>query len=176
MMRGTGSDVLYLDFDGVLHHEDVRWHTNVGPYYASTVPEHYKLFQHVALLEKLLKPYPDVCIVLSTSWVVRYGMARAGKNLSPALRCRVIGATFHSRMDREEFLSKPRGQQVTEDVLRRVPARWLALDDDPRGWACWTVDHYIRTNEHEGISDPAVLRVLTTRLREVFGAKRGEQI
>jgi hypothetical protein len=168
--------VLYLDFDGVLHHEDVRWHTNVGPYYLSTLPEHYKLFQHVRLLEQCLKSYPGVCIVLSTSWVVRYGMARAGKNLSPALRARVIGATFHSRMNREDFLSKPRGQQVTEDVLRRNPRRWLALDDDPRGWPAWTVDNYIRTHEHAGISDPVVLHVLTTRLKEVFGRPRAEQI
>lgn len=175
-MRGTNGDVLYLDFDGVLHHEDVRWHTNVGPYYLSTVPEHYKLFQHVLLLEKLLEPYPGVSIVLSTTWARIYGMSRAAKNLSPALRCRVIGATFHSRMDREKFLSKPRGQQVTEDVLRRNPEAWLALDDDPRGWPGWTVDNFIRTHEHEGISDRAVLHVLTTRLKEVFGRPRAEQI
>jgi len=168
-MRVANGDVLYLDFDGVLHHEDVRWSTKVGPHYLPAVPGHYKLFQHVFQLEKLLEPYPGVSIVLSTTWARIYGMSRAPKRLSPALRARVIGATFHSRMQREEFLSKPRGQQVTEDVLRRNPARWLALDDDPLGWPGWTIDNYIRTHEHEGISDPAVLYVLTTRLKDVFG-------
>lgn len=29
---GRGELILYLDFDGVLHHENVLWHPRKGPY------------------------------------------------------------------------------------------------------------------------------------------------
>ena len=161
-MKGTGALVLYLDYDGVLHHENVRWHPRIGAYLSA--PDGYVLFQHAELLERLLTPYPDVQIVLSTSWVRRYGCTKAAKNLRPALRSRVIGATFHSRMDEQQFAEAPRGMQVWSDVLRRKPRDWLALDDDWLHWPKWCLDKYVRTHEHEGISEPAVLQELKAKL------------
>lgn len=132
-MKGAGELVLYLDYDGVLlHHENVLWHPRIGAYLSA--PDGYVLFQHAELLEQILAPYPQVRIVLSTTWVRRYGRATAAKNLRPALRSRVIGATFHSRMDEQQFSEVPRGMQVWSDVLRRQPRDWLALDDD---WLDW---------------------------------------
>jgi hypothetical protein len=63
----TGGRVLYLDFDGVLHPEDVWRRPGWGPYVAS--PPGHQLFEHADLLVELLAPYPDLRIVLSTSWV-----------------------------------------------------------------------------------------------------------
>jgi hypothetical protein len=116
-LSGNGQHLLYLDFDGVLHHHDVWWHERVGPYMRA--PEEYKLFQHLPLLETALMPYPAVRIILSTSWVRRYGCAKAAKQLGPRLRQRVIGATFHSRMNEGLFQELPRGKQVWDDVRRR---------------------------------------------------------
>ncbi|MDT7517956.1 HAD domain-containing protein [Rhodoferax sp. TBRC 17660] len=127
-LLGHGELLLYLDFDGVLHHENVLWHPRIGAYLSA--PEQYKLFQHIGLLETLLEPYPQVRIVLSTAWVCRYGCAKSAKQLGPRLRQRVIGATFHSRMDQDMFTALPRGKQVWEDVRRRKPSGWIALDDD----------------------------------------------
>lgn len=31
-MKGTNELVLYLDFDGVLHHENCLWHPKLGDY------------------------------------------------------------------------------------------------------------------------------------------------
>ena len=135
---GRNGLILYLDFDGVLHHENVLWHPRLGAYLSA--PEGYTLFQHALLLEQLLEPYPEVRIVLSTSWVRRYGCSRTAKNLRPSLRARVIGATFHSRMEKEPFLAAPRGMQVWSDVLRRKPRDWLALDDDYLHWPAWCRD------------------------------------
>lgn len=168
-MRGTGGQVLYLDFDGVLHHEDVLWHHKVGPYISPVVPSKYKLFAHVSLLEENLQNYPDVQIVLSTSWSRIYGMTKAAKNLGHNLRHRVIGNTFHTLMNEDHFTAKPRGVQVTEDVLRRKPAQWLALDDNSEGWPNWAQDNFIRTHDTEGISDPMVLATFRSKLKERFG-------
>ena len=164
-MKGTGELLLYLDFDGAVHHENVRLHRHIGAYLDA--PIGYTLFQHAELLEQALQPYPQVRIVLSTSWVRRYGCAGAARNLRSALRSRVIGATYHSRMDAEEFYAAPRGMQVWGDVVRRKPRDLLALDDDWLHWPKWCLDKYVRTHEHEGISDPAVLAEFKQKLREM---------
>lgn len=167
-MRETGGDVLYLDFDGVLHHENCLWHPRRGAFLVA--PPGYTLFQHVALLEALLAPYPSVEIVLSTSWVRRYGCSHTAKRLPPSLRQRVIGATFHSRMNERDFMELQRGQQVMGDVSRRQPKRWLALDEDPDGWPEGCPQNFVRTDEHAGISALHVQEELIDKLSLFEGA------
>lgn len=160
---GRNGLVLYLDFDGVLHHENCLWHPRKGAYLVA--PERYKLFQHAELLAQMLSPYPEVQIVLSTSWVRRYGMSTTAKRLPAALRSRVAGATFHSRhMRKDDFMLMPRGQQVHEDVLRRRPRDWLALDDDAEGWPPESAGKFIQSHDTEGISHPLVLEQLKAAL------------
>ena len=154
-LSGCGELLLYLDYDGVLHHENVLWHRHLGAYLSA--PDEFKLFQHLPLLESLLAPYPQVRIILSTTWVRRYGCAKAAKQLGPRLRQRVLGATFHSRMSEELFAELPRGKQVWQDVERRMPRNWLALDDDGDGWPPESAGKFIQTHKYLGINDPAVL-------------------
>ena len=169
---GRGKLILYLDYDGVLPHENVLWHPKIGAYLSA--PEGYVLFQHAELLERLLEPYPDVWIVLSTSWVRSYGCVKAAKNLRPALRSRVIGATFHSLMDKKAFADAPRGMQVWSDVLRRQPQDWLAVDDDFHSWPAWCLDKYVRTHEHDGISEPNVLKELKQKIALMCSSQPGK--
>jgi hypothetical protein len=163
--KGTGDLVLYLDFDGVLHHENVYWHPKRGAYIKA--PARYTLFQHAPLLEQLLAPYPDIKIVLSTSWVGVYSCAKASKRLPQSLCERVIGATFHSKMDRDQFYAAPRGMQVWGDVVRRHPKDWIALDDDDLHWPKWCLDKYVKTHEYEGISDPLVFAEIERKLADM---------
>jgi len=162
-VKGQGGRLLYLDFDGVLHHENCFWHPRRGAYLVA--PSGYTLFQHAPLLEKLLEPYPDIKIVLSTSWLRRYGYSATAKRLPQNLRARVIGATFHSRMDEGYFADLPRGQQVFDDVLRRKPSAWLALDDNAEGWPDECLENFVRTHEEDGIGDPDTNARLVERLR-----------
>jgi hypothetical protein len=122
------------------------------------------LFEHAALLARCMAPYPALRIVLSTSWVrVFRGVQKAARRLPPELRARVVGATFHSRMDPRWFRSQPR-VQVWGDVCRRQPEAWLALDDDDAGWPDVCRDHLVRTDPVLGISAPSVLAELRARL------------
>jgi len=165
-MRGAGELLLYVDFDGVLHHENVLWHLQRGPYLSA--PERYALFQHSELLAQQLAPYPDVRVVLSTSWVIRYGMTHTAERLPLSLQARVIGATFHSRHMREDdFRYLHRGQQVHEDVLRRRPRDWLALDDDAEGWPAAHAAQFVQTHMYEGLNDPAVLMEFKEKLERM---------
>ena len=166
-MKGRGELLLYLDYDGVLHHENCLWHPKIGAYLSA--PDGYVLFQHAELLENLLAPYPLVKIVLSTSWVCRYGCSKAAKNLRPGLRSRVIGATYKITLRENEFSALPRGQQVWSDVVKRKPRNWLAIDDVDEGWPELSLPNYVRTHKQDGISDPAVLAEFQKKLGKMCG-------
>lgn len=163
----SGERLIYVDFDGVLHHEAVYWSATRGVHL--NAPKKYSLFQHVGLLEEMLGPYPDVSIVLSTSWVVQYGFERAAKNLPLSLRNRVIGATFQREMNVAEFLGTSRGMQVWGDVLRRQPRAWLAIDDDYLKWPAWCRGNLIRSHPKDGIAAVKVQEIARKRLQQVFG-------
>lgn len=162
VLKGHGEQVLYLDFDGVLHHENCYWKPGRGAYLVA--PSHYRLFQHVDLLVDLLSPYPHLKIVLSTSWVRRLRFSHTAKRLPPPLRSRVIGATFHTCMDENEFIRQSRGMQIWNDVARRKPAAWLALDDDDENWPDWCVQNLVKTHETEGISSVVVASEIANQL------------
>ena len=169
-MKGTGELVIYLDFDGVLHHENCLWNPTQGPYLSA--PPRYTLFQHAELLAQMLEPYPEVKVVLSTTWIRRYGLTTSAKRLPASLQARVIGGTFHSRHMREdEFRYLTRGQQVTADVTRREPRDWLALDDDGEGWHPSQLSHLVQTHQYEGISDPEVLAIFKQKMEAMCKAK-----
>jgi hypothetical protein len=170
--RWRGGTVLYLDFDGVLHPEEVWRCPGSGPYVAS--PPGHQVFEHAALLERCLEPYPGLRIVLSTNWVLVFRSVRkVARRLPPGLRERVAGATFHRQMDPGWFRSIPRGVQVWGDVCRRRPDAWLALDDDEAGWPAVGRAHLVRTDPVLGLSDPAVLADLQTRLAAMHGTEGG---
>lgn len=163
MPTRTADRILYLDFDGVLHDEAVYRHPARGIYIATPGRQ---LFEWMPILDELLRPHPDVAIVLSTSWVRVLSFFRAKERLSPSLQERVIGATYHGRWMREqEFAMLPRGVQVVEDVMRRQPKSWFALDDEHGNWPVWARDNLIRTDGKLGISDPFIQHAVQTMLQ-----------
>jgi hypothetical protein len=166
--------VLYLDFDGVLHHENVLWHPRRGAYLHA--PERYQLFQHAALLEQLLGPFPNIVIVLSTNWQRRYRFSKVVKRLPPGLRSRVVGATYHSDMAGDGYDLLPRWAQIVNDVHRRQPATWVAVDDDIIGWPTDLLHHLVACDPYEGISPPAVQAEVRRRLALLDGLRVQSQL
>ena len=163
---GSRDLVLYLDFDGVLHHATVEAAPGSAPSIAA--PARYTLFQHAPLLEQLLQPYPDVQIVLSTTWAYRYGVELAAARLPSGLRSRVVGSTFSASFKHlDVFACMPRGVQVLEDAKNRKPSDWIALDDDAEGWPKEHRHRLVTTHMHEGISPPGVQRKLAKKLAEL---------
>jgi hypothetical protein len=161
----TADKVLYLDYDGVLHDGEVYRHPRRGIYVKTPGRS---LFEWMPILEALLAPYPQVAIVLSTSWVRVLSFQDARQRLSPALQARVIGATYHRRWIRREYFEElPRGVQVVEDVRRRQPKNWFALDDETKGWPDWAQNNLIATDPRYGISDPTVQRAIEVMLQKL---------
>lgn len=157
-----GKPVLYLDFDGVLHHENVRRHRRRGIFIDA--PGQHRLFEHAGWLEQALDPYPGIWIVLSTSWVRVLGYRRAASRLPTTLQQRLIGATYHSQMQAEHFEQLARCQQIFADVQRRQPVSWLALDDDAEHWPASARHRLVLTDGERGLGDPAARADLKARL------------
>jgi hypothetical protein len=126
--------ILFLDFDGVLHHENVTLHKCKSPtarrylkdherrYLTVTGREYVKgpnLFEYADQLAACLAPYPDIQIVISSSW---------REHRPPSLADRVIGQTPYcdkyggvgSRLS--EILAYLDG-----NALASRP--WIAIDD-----------------------------------------------
>lgn len=81
--------VLYSDFDGVLHLNQVH---NVDGCQELGVSG--LLFKHAAILEEALGYHPEVKIVLSTSWVGAFGFEATLAYLPPRIRERMAGCTW----------------------------------------------------------------------------------
>jgi hypothetical protein len=150
----TTRRIIYLDFDGVLHDEEVYWDIKRGIYLRT---RGRTLFEWAPILEKLLETHGDVRIVLSTSWVPMKSFIYARKQLIHSLGSRVIGSTFHTRyMRRDEFMNMPRGVQIAQDVHRRRPGSWIAVDDDDANWPSSLRKHLIRTDGGTGLNSPEI--------------------
>lgn len=155
----TGHDplrVLYLDFDGVAHPDCAYWHHKRGVY----LDGEGSLFMHAPVLIEALDPYPDVKLVLSTTWVRMLSFSRARRFLPQSLRERVIGATWHSQFKQDPHIKcwwemASRFDTVMADVLRRRPSAWAAIDDDVAGWPDRFASNLIACPSATGLGDPA---------------------
>jgi hypothetical protein len=160
----ANAPVCLLDYDGALHHENVRLGEN--GHFTLYAPEQYTMFQHVALLEQLLAPYPAVQIVLSTRWVRPKGLRKAARELSQSLRARVVDS-FVPPDAPVDFWLWPKGAQVAHYVEWRRPRAWFAIDDDQVGWPAWTLPHVVFSDPYEGISPPQVQDAIRRQLQRV---------
>ena len=161
-------NICYLDYDGVLHDGNVLRNRTRGMTIAT--PQRV-FFEWMPVLDALLLPYPDLKIVLSTTWIRELGFDKAKNELSPGLRDRVIGSTFlHPNIVKAQFDVLPRGMQILGDVVRRTPAHWFALDDDAFGWPVKHQDNLIQTDSAQGLSDPAVCERIRRRLASMHAA------
>lgn len=155
--------VLYLDYDGVLHPDEayrVRGRIVL-------CCEGMSLFEFAPLLAQHLEPYPDLRIILSTSWVRVLSFNEARAWLPDALASRVIGATWHSAMNQFWWHSLSRYQQVSLHAKRHRIARWLAIDDDTQGWPDDSREQLVHTDPMLGIATPDTRAMLLRKLEDL---------
>lgn len=165
---------LFVDFDGTLH---------VGNAYIDdrgdiTLDTGRSLLEFAPLLVELLAPYPDVEIVLTTSWARRLPVERVIAYLPPELQQRVVATTKDITPRRSYVLEgTERTDVITSYAYGKRLKHWLALDDavfgaerfgrEPGG----LVDHFLLLDSSTGISDVAVLSRIAKWLVNV-GSKR----
>jgi len=152
--------VLFLDFDGVLH-PDIVYRT-LGRIILGV--DGVALFEWLPVLQEQLAQHADVQLVLSTSWVRVLGFNKTLRWLPPALRSRVVGATWHSAMNAEAWEGLTRYMQIVSYVHRHNVTRWVAIDNDDMGWPDIAYDRLVHTDDMQGLGDERAQRELAEKL------------
>jgi hypothetical protein len=119
-LRHTHAPVVFLDFDGVTHPDPPS-----GP-----------VFTQLPLIEGVLRAYPKVLIVLSTTWRVIYPLAVLRKQFSSDISVRVLDSTptmcASQRADHPALISRASRQAEVEAWLYEnltMAHPWIAIDD-----------------------------------------------
>jgi Swiss Army Knife RNA repair-like protein len=108
--------ILFLDFDGVLHPAGCHMDRH---------------FCELPRFEALMREYPDVRIVISSSWQRSFPLPALRALFSADIAARIIGRTLTADPDGD---AKSRHQQIWFYLGRAgaTSARWIALDDAER--------------------------------------------
>lgn len=120
---------IYLNFDGVLHPSIPNMGKGTLPH-LSHEGDH-TLFEHCELFASILRPYPDIEIVLHTWWITSVGYIGTLRRLPLEVQCHIVGATipgtrhfrFRKNLTRKEWLRR--------DLAWRRPLIPVLVDSDP---------------------------------------------
>lgn len=182
--------ILFLDFDGVLHSNDAGLELNVRDEASmqSLTEEDRRfttrdgrlivgknLFEHADRLAMALEPYPDVRIVISSTWRIHFELEALKAFLPPALADRVIGITPQV-FSRDGVSQRLREIDLYFSKNNRVLEPWIALDDQDWLFFCGEgVEPYlILLDGKKGFTDAAAV-VLRQRLRVAAEEKWNQQ-
>lgn len=154
----TNTPVLFLDFDGVLH---------------PTPQRDADLFSQLPLIEAVLVDFPEVRVVVSSSWRETCDLPMLREVFRPALQPQVVGVTPRWDIYRDVYRDLHRHttysrQWECEKWLAQngsAGAPWLAIDD-VREWFEPDCPHLLWTRYQTGFTenDGADLRARLTAL------------
>lgn len=140
--------ILFLDFDGVLHPDPC--------------PDRERLFENAQRLSAVVEAFPELGVVLSTSWRVNRPFVDLLLPLPRALRNRVLGVTpSFSQFECPPALAPyPRHaecvQWLREQQLDQGP--WFALDDRT-GWFAPYCENLIECHPERGLDEAVAARL-----------------
>lgn len=154
---------IYLGFSGVIHVGEGL----VAADGTVTLDSGNKPFHLAHLLTEALTPYPQVQLILTTTWTRTLGEERTVAMLPSPLRERVVGTTLKFPGRLGELRD---GTWRTGSILRHASAcaidTWLALGDDFFGVPSDMQSHFVRLPSETGLAAPEVLGRLRTWLAE----------
>lgn len=152
---------LFLSFGGVMHvghgllRNDGRVELDSGR----------PLFQYAPYLVDALSPWPDVQIILTTSWLGMLGEERIVQMLSPELRHRVVGNTLGTPPRFGEVRDgTARTGVAIRHALRLGLQHWLVMDDELYGIPLEFSHHFLRTSSEFALGAPEARETLVAWL------------
>jgi len=153
--------ILFLDYDGVLHPDPC--------------PDTRRLFENARRLAKVLDAFPEVGIVLSTSWRNVHPENELLDPLPETLRARVLGITpKFSEFSATAALVPYRRQAECEQWLHThemADSQWWALDDRAY-WFAPYCENLIRCDASCGFDERVSARLtsaLTVARKRIAG-------
>jgi hypothetical protein len=158
--------ILFLDFDGVLHADPVFLTGGVP----SLDIEHGTLFEWAPILAAILDEFPSVDVVLSTTWAAKLGFMRATMSLPDSLSARVIDCVWQKNdyvkhgITEANFLSLTRYGQITQYIRQYEIGRWISIDNDANGWPSEEQYRLVKTEDLTGLSSASSQAELRRKL------------
>ncbi|AOI66342.1 hypothetical protein WS51_22675 [Burkholderia territorii] len=161
---------LFVDYDGTLH----RGHAVLDADGNVLLDSGQPLFEYAPLLAEMLEPYPDVQIVLTTSWLDTLSLDQVVSYLPGALSRRVVDTTCGIRA-RFGYLmdGSARTYIIRSYVFAKRLKNWLAIDDSVYGAYHLSTDfldlssHLVLLDAQRGIGDAQVQQRIREWLVEV---------
>lgn len=142
--------VLFLDFDGVLH----PFHRPNGALVL------------IPAFERILRDFPEVDIVISSSWREGYALDELRSFFSPDIALRIIGVTPVLSMEEHEFVREAEIGMWRADAGRAAEP-WVALDDMPSFFSPGC-EHLVLVDPYTGLNADTE-NVLRERLHRASG-------
>lgn len=143
--------ILFLDFDGVLHS-------------ASNAVGHRDDFNKLPLLQNWLRKYPEIDVVISSSWRELMKIGALREIFSEDLRHRVVDTTPIISLDSE--MQYYRYEEILTWIkLNNYQGLWFALDDATHEFPPF-FDRLIVCQKNIGI-DESVIKKLTIKFKEL---------
>ena len=143
--------LLFLDFDGVLH-----------PVGEQALDENFRLIANPGLfvwrpiLEQILVPFPSVRIVVSSDWRRLFDDENLVRLLGP------LGSRFAGVV---ETYGSSRAAEIRTEAGRRMTSNWLAIDDHPSVVEARKSDgRFLACSPDTGLSDVEVQHDLRRKL------------
>nr|WP_217709415.1 HAD domain-containing protein [Paraburkholderia atlantica] len=175
MLLDEPTPTLFVDYDGTLH----RGHALLDEGGQVSLDTGNPMFEFAPLLVDLLEPYPEVEIVLTTSWLDTLPVERVVSYLPLPLAKRVVGTT-HGIKPRFGYLQdgSARTYIIRSYVFGRRLKNWLAIDDSVFGAYHLNTSvlnmepHLVLLDAQHGIGDANAQRRIREWLAEVHDSDR----
>lgn len=149
--------ILFLDFDGVLH-----------PDYETYDLPNYQIFCRLPQLERVLRDFPSVDIVISSMWRYQFTLDQLRARFSPDIAFRIIGKLPQSEYFDSSYVRARREKEITSWLIdaERTAESWVALDDCAWHFHLYR-DHLVVCNGYTGLNDQAEARLRALMLDTV---------
>lgn len=110
--------ILFLDFDGVLH-----------PQFEGMPTPADQLFCYLSRFETVMRDFPEVQIVISSTWRYQFSLDQLRAYFSPDIAARIIGTTPETDLD--AYIPERREQEILAwlGATGNQDVQWIALDD-----------------------------------------------
>ncbi|WP_454826660.1 HAD domain-containing protein [Paraburkholderia xenovorans] len=151
--------ILYLNFDGVLHPDQVLYADGCIP--SLTAAGHREL-ENANILAEILGDRKGVNIVLNTWWTFYIGVDTCTDFLPTSLACRVIGSVLESA---PKYCTRPMRLYEAEKLILNCPDQYVVLDHSNAVYRPDLIGNLLFTNPEEGLSNRAARRSLERRIR-----------
>ncbi|MEX3984065.1 HAD domain-containing protein [Paraburkholderia sp. EG287A] len=160
---------LFVDFDGTLH----VGHASMDEHGEIALDTGRPLFEFAPLLVDLLAPYPEVVLVLTTSWLMTLNAREVASRLPLELVRRVVGTTRDIKPRLSYLLNgTARTYVIASYAYGASLTKWLAIDDSVFGAEGFGREpgelshHFVLLDSAQGLGDPGAQQRVKQWLRE----------